>query len=972
MVSAASSSEPSATDPTSGSTVAGPAISGPGGSGAASADPPAEEGATGGGPALGAVAPSEGGVVSDRRHAALRSDIRRLGNLLGEVLVRHRGPELLARVEEVRALARRHQAGEDVETELRELLAGMDVEATIDVARAFASYFYLANVAEQVHRGLELDAEEERAGGWIARAVARVEAAVPPERLAEVVSRLDVRPVLTAHPTEAARRSVLIRLRRLAELLEEAAVEPTGYRRGRLERRLAEAVEALWETDELRRDAPTPLEEARATLYYLASLADGAVPEVLEELADRLAAAGHPLPVDARPLRLGTWVGGDRDGNPNVTPEVTTEVLREQHLRGVALARGIVERLVVELSASTRVVDVTPALRELLERFKERMPDVATRFGRLNAEEPYRLALSYVRRRLEHTAVRLETGEPHAPGLDYGEVAELLGELAVLRDSLVANHGEAQARGSLELAIRQLAAAGLGLAAMDVREHSAQFHVALAPVVDRLGELERPYASLGRAERTAYLARELAGRRPLCPPRPELSEDAARTWRLFRAVASAIELHGPGTVEQVVISMCHGVDDVLAPVVLAREVGLVDLERGRAEVGIVPLLETVDELRRAGELLGELLDVPAYRRLVELQGNTQVVMLGYSDSNKEAGMVTSQWEIHRAERAMVRVAGARSVRVVPFYGRGGTVGRGGGPTWEAVLAQPPGSVDGRLSLTEQGEVISDKYLLPRLARQNLEITVAATLEATLAHPEAEEPPAVVARWDRAMEVVSAAANAAYLRLVGRDDLVDYVRATTPLDELSSLRIGSRPARRPGMALDLGGLRAIPWVFAWTQSRQVVPGWFGLGSGLAALRAAGEGELIAEMQARWPFFRNLLSNAEMTLAKTDLSVAERYVRELAPERLWPVFEVIRAEHERTIQEVLRARDGRELLDDRPLLRRTLLTRERYLLPLHHLQVSVLRRRRELTEPDPRLERALLVTINGIAAGLRNTG
>jgi phosphoenolpyruvate carboxylase len=321
---------------------------------------------------------------------------------------------------------------------------------------------------------------------------------------------------------------------------------------------------------------------------------------------------------------------------------------------------------------------------------------------------------------------------------------------------------------------------------------------------------------------------------------------------------------------------------------------------------------------------------------------------------------------------MVRVAGARSVRVVPFYGRGGTVGRGGGPTWEAVLAQPPGSVDGRLSLTEQGEVISDKYLLPRLARQNLEITVAATLEATLAHPEAEEPPAVVARWDRAMEVVSAAANAAYLRLVGRDDLVDYVRATTPLDELSSLRIGSRPARRPGMALDLGGLRAIPWVFAWTQSRQVVPGWFGLGSGLAALRAAGEGELIAEMQARWPFFRNLLSNAEMTLAKTDLSVAERYVRELAPERLWPVFEVIRAEHERTIQEVLRARDGRELLDDRPLLRRTLLTRERYLLPLHHLQVSVLRRRRELTEPDPRLERALLVTINGIAAGLRNTG
>jgi phosphoenolpyruvate carboxylase len=905
--------------------------------------------------------------------SALRQDIRQVTSILGETLARVEGQELLDLVESVRAHAK---------SDRLEDLPDLDLATTTRLARAFTAYFHLANVTEQVHRAVGVRGEgavaaEEGAppqgtGGWVAQALHRITAAgVDPGTLAEELRHVTVRPVFTAHPTEVARRSTLEKLRRVASLL----AEPDSPRRTR---RLTESIELLWQTDEIRVEPPEPVDEARNGVYYLEGLASGAVPDVLEALRDELSALDVTLPADARLLRFGTWMGGDRDGNPNVTPEITREVLTLQAVHGLRLLQVKVDEARRNLSVSERVSEVSPELRARTEELLPGLPEVEPRYRRLNAEEPYRLFLTCMHVRLQLTERRVRAGERHRPGRDYRDDTELLDDLLLLHRSVLEHQGPVVAGGELERLVRTVAATGLTLATLDVREHAEKHQHAVGQLLDRLrgsdGELDEPYADLDPKARLDVLSRELAGRRPLAPQPLPLDEEGARTAETFVTIRRALDALGPRTIESYIISMTRGADDVFAAVVLAREAGLVDLTAAvtgqpSARIGFVPLLETVDELERTEQILEDLFGDPSYRRLLSLRGDMQEVMLGYSDSNKAGGIATSQWQIQQAQRRARDVARRHGVRLTFFHGRGGSVGRGGGPTYDAIMALPSGTVDGEVKITEQGEVISDKYALPALARNNLELMLAATIEASVLHKSDRRTREQAERWDEAMDLVSEHAHAAYRRLVEQPTLTDYFLASTPVDLLGALHIGSRPARRPDAGGGLDNLRAIPWVFGWTQSRQIVPGWFGVGTGLAA--AADRRGVLQEMYRTWPFFRTFLDNVSMTLAKTDLDIAARYVDALAPAEVRPLLDDIRAEYDLTVAEVLAVTGDDALLDRDPVLRTTLEIRDNYLEPLHHLQIQLLTRYRR-GEDDPELERALLLTINGIAAGMRNTG
>ncbi len=905
----------------------------------------------------------------------MRADIHLLGDLLGHTLVRQHGAELLELVERVRSLSKQaRDPGTDdrAAAELDALLGGLDIADITNLVRAFSTFFQLANVAEQTHR---VDEHGPRSG--IARGRLRAlfdhirEDEAQRTALREVADRLDVRPVFTAHPTEAARRSVLTKLQRIGELLyEQADPRLTAVDRERIRRRLAEAIDLIWQTDELRVNRPTPVDEARAAIYYLEELLRGVSGELFDEFDAQLARVGIELPAHARTLNFGSWVGGDRDGNPLVTAEVTTAVLELQHDRALAELLRAVDELSAELSSSEHVHGVSEELAGSLRRDAAALPATDREARRRNTGESYRLKLAFIRRRLENTRRRIAEHARHVPRHDYQTAAELVAELELMQRSLRAHRGEVIADGAVRRLLRRTAAFGFHLATLDVREHAEKHHAALAALYRRLPDAP-DYAALSPAERFEVLAAELARRRPIGTPATRLPDEPGVTLATMQAVRAARDRFGERAIESYIISETLGADDVLAAVVLARETGLVDLSAGHAAIGFVPLFETPDSIRQADDTLGKLLREPSYRELLRLRGGPQEVMLGYSDSNKLGGITTAQWGLHRCALRLREVAAPSGVPLRFFHGRGGTVGRGGGPTAEAILAQPWGTVDGTIKITEQGEVVADKYALPRLARDNLELTLAASIEATVLHRSAERPAADLERWNAAMEVASQAAYSAYRALVDHPSLVPYFLSATPVEELASLKIGSRPSRRPGKDAGIDGMRAIPWVFGWTQTRQVVPGWFGVGSGLAAARAAGV-DFLTDMYERWPFFRMFLSNVEMVLAKTDLVTARRYVDALVPTEHRAIYDLIAAEHERSVREVLAATGKPALLADYPVLGRTLQVRSAYLEPLHLLQIALLEQHRASATVDPRVERAILLTVNGLAAGLRNTG
>jgi phosphoenolpyruvate carboxylase len=897
---------------------------------------------------------------------ALRADIRRLGAQLGETLLRQHGPELLELVEEVRAHAKAFRVGGDTEADdrLLAILEDLDLDTTIALVRAFSAYFYLANVAEQTHR---VEGINETTGGLTLEAtVERVlQAGLDPATMAGVLARLELRPVFTAHPTEAARRTILTKLRNLADLLQERLEPSTTEReKTRIDRRVGELIDQIWQTDELRIERPQPIDEAKSVIFYF----DQLFTHVLPDLSEAVAVAMAPLGASDRPaIRFGTWVGGDRDGNPSVTPEVTMEVLELQHDHGLRNLIAAVEEVAEELSVSSRIRSISDALAASLQEDREQLPQVWQRFGRLNATEPYRLKCAYIHQRLINTRLRIAEDGRHQPGWDYRGPDDLERELALMAASLTENAGELLAGGTLARLRRRAQTFGFHLATMDIRQHSARLHLTLSELFRRL---EVDYQGADRRRRQELLEAELLGRRPLSSLTTSLEGDAAITLRAFHTIGKALDRFGP-VIESYVISMTAGVDDVLAAVVLAREAGLVDLHQDIARIGFVPLFETIEELRRSGELLDRLLSVQPYRRLVALRGDVQEVMLGYSDSNKEGGITASQWEIYKSQRQLRNAAADHGVTLRLFHGRGGTIGRGGGPTHAAILAQPFGTIDGPLKVTEQGEVISDKYGLPRLAARNLELALSSVLEASLLHRTSRQPREVLDRWTEAWDSFSQEALDAYRRLVDHPDLVAYFLSSTPVEELGAMNIGSRPPRRAEGGGGLSDLRAIPWVFGWTQSRQIIPGWYGVGSGLEAARRQGHSPILEDMYRRFLFMQTFVANVEMTLAKTDLAIASRYVERLVDPECRHLFQVIVEEHERTLDQIHRL-TGRPILEGNPVLRRTLEVRNIYLDPLNYLQVSLLARSRRSGWGDPQLQRALLLTVNGIAAGMRNTG
>ena len=892
--------------------------------------------------------------------AGLRSDVRRLGDLLGQTLVRQEGPELLALVEEVRKAVREGSGAE--------ILADLSIDDSVQLVRAFSTYFHLANVAEQVHRARVLADARATGGSWLARAVDRIEEALKAqtpgheltkEDIEQWVSTMSVRPVFTAHPTEAARRSVLNKLGSVADLLDDP-------RNPSQQDRLAETIDLLWQTDELRLGRPEPLDEALNALYYLDDLFTQTVPEVLNDFAKEMKRIDVEVPITARPLSFGNWIGGDRDGNPNITAEVTTDAMVLQVGHAIRVTIAAMNALRQMLSVSTKIVGATPELSASVEKDLANIPEFEPRFLRLNAEEPYRLKATAIVHRLAFTRDRHAKSAPHVPNRDYANTAELLADLVLMRDSLLAHRGELIATGLLERTIRTVAAFGINHATMDIREHSDAHH----HVLQQISGVEN-YLSQSHAEKFDLLTKALA--ETTIFNTSALDESGKKTLDTFIAINDLIDRFGPEAIETYIVSMTKGADDLIAAVVIAQHAGLVSLKDKKATIGFAPLLETVAELRASGEILEKLLSNPAYRAVVALRGDVQEVMLGYSDSNKDAGIATSQWEIHRAQRSLRDVAKKYSVKLCLFHGRGGSVGRGGGPTYDALIALPWGSVDGQIKMTEQGEVISDKYALPSLARENVELTLAASLEATVLNRGPRQTPAELAAWGDCMQLLSDASFKRYRTLIEQPDLPAYFYASTPVEQLGNLFLGSRPSRRPDASSGLDSLRAIPWVFGWTQSRQIVPGWFGVGSGLKAAREAGHSDLLQLMLKEWHFFTTFISNVEMTLAKTDLKMAKRYVETLVPAELHHFLAEIQEEFDLTVSEILKLTNKTTLLGDQEILARTLQVRDAYLSPIQLLQINLLKRVREAGDSaDPVLQRALLLTINGVAAGLRNTG
>ncbi|AVP68593.1 phosphoenolpyruvate carboxylase [Prescottella equi] len=907
----------------------------------------------------------------------LRDDIRLLGGILGDIVREQAGEDVFDLVERARVESFRVRRSEIDRAELAELFSTVDTADAIPVIRAFSHFALLANVAEDIHRerrrAIHVRAGEPPQDSTLAATYAKLDAApVDPEIAAGALAGALVAPVITAHPTETRRRTVFETQNRIMELMrrrEWVSVDPAEA--DAVDRQLRRQILTLWQTALIRLSRLRIQDEIEVGLrYYDASLFE-VVPRINAELRDALRSRWPDSGVLTEPmLRPGSWIGGDRDGNPYVTADVVARATHRASETALEHHLAELEVLERELSMSARLVTVTPELNRLADESGDE--------SAFRADEPYRRAVRGLRARLTGTAARI-LGHPAAHAVagelpDYRDPAELLADLEII-DTSLRSHGDgtvaddrlAQLRNSVEVF-------GFHLCGLDMRQNSEVHETVVAELLAWSG-VHPDYASLPEDERIALLTRELATRRPLAGPHAEFSELTTKELGILRAAADAVDRIGPEAIPNYVISMCESVSDMLEAAILLAEVGLFDPdgEAGpRCPVGIVPLFETIEDLRHGAETLTATLDVPLYRALVANRGDSQEVMLGYSDSNKDGGYLAANWALYRAELDLVRVAREKGIRLRLFHGRGGTVGRGGGPSYDAILAQPPGAVEGSLRITEQGEIIAAKYAEPRLARRNLEALVSATLESTLLDVEGLGDDAAPAY--AVLDELAELARVAYADLVhDTPGFVEYFEASTPVAEIGALNIGSRPASRK-QTQSISDLRAIPWVLSWSQSRVMLPGWYGTGTAFEKWVGDDAGRLatLTDLYERWPFFRTVLSNMAQVLSKSDMGLAARY-SELVPdaELREEVFGKISAEHARTLA-MYRAVTGHDnLLWDNPALDRSVHNRFPYLEPLNHLQVELLRRYRAGDDSD-NVRRGIQLTMNGLATALRNSG
>jgi phosphoenolpyruvate carboxylase len=897
-----------------------------------------------------------------------------LTEVLHEVIALSDGPDAVDLLEEAIELGRAARAGDELAADgLSALVAGLDPARTEVLVRALTRWFQLINLAEDSERVRRLadrdargaeDAGYAREGSVREAIAAMAEAGVSAAEVEELLAHARLRLVMTAHPTEARRRTTIDKLARVFAVLRELDRfgRPTPHDRADCRRRLLATVQELWGSDDIRAAERTVLDEVRAGLIHFASTLSDTVPRIYRDLQEALAEcypeAGE---IEVPPvLVFGSWIGGDRDGNPFVTPATTVrslELMREQCLR---LYDAQLEQLAGRVSLSERLTGPAPALEPIIAAGERDFPQLADTLAVVNPEEPYRRALSFVRERVHATR--------EAGGAGYRDPDELLADLRRIERSLRSGSGGLTAASDLADFIRRVEVFGFHYARLDIREHAKVHRAALQEIYADLGVCA-DYAALPEAERVSLLAAQIADHRPLIPTDIDgFSEGTRETLTTFRTLRAALGGRHRGAVRTYIVSGTEGPADLLEVLLLAKEASLARAGGEECALRIVPLFEAGQTLTDAPRTIRTLMATDVYRAALRAVGDEQEVMIGYSDSNKDVGYLASAWLAYRAQVRIVEVLREHGVGWLFFHGRGGAVGRGGGPTNGAILALPPDTVRARLKMTEQGEVLTAKYAVPEIAHRELELATSATLATGRAQPHVRS-----ADFEALLAEMADDSESVYRRVVHDDpDFVRFFESVTPVAEISRLRLGSRPAKRSATA-GIGDLRAIPWVFSWTQSRIVLPAWLGLGTALRGARERHGLDVLRQMAREWPFFTSVLSNAEMGCAKADLGIAERYVAlsdHPARDRIWAV---LREEFELTVAELVAIGGGERLLDSEPVLQASIDRRNPAVDPLSFIQVELLRRLSQgRAEEAVELHRISQLTINGIASGLRNTG